>query len=103
MDVYTNVILTLLTIATGILTVRSFFDNKKKDSDKKSKDSGVIEQKLNDIDKRTGEIQKDVKDLREKESSNAILIASVQESTKSAHKRIDRIERDRGVALRKDA
>ena len=103
MEIYISVVLTLLTIATGVLTVKSYYDSKKKDSNKQGKDSGAVEQKLNDIYKRTEEIQKDVRELREKDRATALLALQAQESAKSAHKRIDRIERERSVALRKDA
>lgn len=98
---YTEVILTLLTVVTGILTILTFANSRRKDSNEQSKNIGVIEQKIDNINKRTEAIQTDVKDLREKYSITAQTLMSVQESTKSAHKRIDRV--DRSVAYRKDA
>ena len=93
METYLSVVLTLLTIITGILTIISYSNARKKDSNTESRNSGVMEQKIHDIDKRTETIQRDVKELREKDSTTASLVVAVQESAKSAHKRIDCIER----------
>lgn len=93
MEAYTSVILTLLTIITGILTVVNFTIARGKSSNADGRRSGRIEQKLDDIDKRTELIQNDVKELREKDSSTAQLVVALNESVKSAHKRIDDLER----------
>lgn len=93
MEVYTSVVLTLLTITTGILTVVNFAIARGKNSNDSGRRSGKIEQKLDDIDKRTELIQNDVKELREKDNATAQLIVATHESVKSAHKRIDDLER----------
>ena len=92
MGIYTNVILTLLTVITGILAIISFINGRNKDSNAEGKESGRIEQKIDDIDNRTETIQKDVKELREKDGATAKIAVIAHESAKSAHKRIDRIE-----------
>ena len=93
MEVYTSVILTLLTIITGILTVVNFAIARGKTSNDSGRRSGRIEQKLDDIDKRTELIQNDLKEIRKKDSETAQLVVATHESVKSAHKRIDNLER----------
>jgi outer membrane murein-binding lipoprotein Lpp len=92
MGAYTNVILTLLTIITGVLTILSFINGRNKESTDEGKEIGRIEQKINDIDKRTETIQKDLAELRDKDGATLKMAVIAHESAKSAHKRLDSIE-----------
>lgn len=92
MEMYSNVILTLLTIVTGILAIVGFANGRTKEQSNSGKQIGKIEQKIDDIDERTESIQRDVKELRgELNSANQTAIKAY-ESSKSAHKRIDELE-----------
>ena len=92
MNTYISVILTLLTIITGILTILSFANGRKKESNDSSKQNGIMEQKINDIDKRTELIQKDIQEMRKNEHNTSQLAIEALASSKSAHKRIDALE-----------
>lgn len=103
---YTDVILTLLTIVTGILTIKTFINGRNKDSKEEGKNDGVQAQKINDIDDRTKSIQQDVREIRNSGQKAEILATQALEKAQSAHKRIDtidRIDRARSVAIRKEA
>ena len=99
---YSEVLLTLLTIATGVLTIATFINGRKKDGKEEGKSDGAQAQKLTDIDERTKSIQQDVRELRTQNSTTAILATTALEKAQSAHDRIDRLERDCGVAKRKE-
>lgn len=103
METYISVILTLLTIVTGILTVVTFVNGRKKDSKDEGRSDGAMAQKLDDIDERTKSIQQDVRELRESDRATAMLAAKAEQKAQYAHERINRIDRARSVALRKDA
>lgn len=90
---YISVILTLLTLITGVLAIISFVNGRKKDSNADSKRSGAMEQQINSIAHTAEEIQRDVRELRERDRLTSELAIAVQESVKSAHKRIDGLEK----------
>lgn len=90
---YLSIILTILTILATILTIYTFFINRKKDNANEGKRSGAFEQKVDDIATRTEEIQRDVRELRERDRLTSELAIAIQESVKSAHKRIDGLEK----------
>ena len=92
MGVYTDIILTLLTIVTGVLAILTFFNGRKKDAKNAGEESGVVKQSLDNIDKRTEEMQKDIRELRITESVSAQRSIEALASAKSAHKRLDAIE-----------
>ena len=93
METYISVILTLLTITTGVLTIVSFSNGRKKDSKNDGKEVGIIQQKVDNIDKRTEEMQKDIREFRITESLSAQRSIEALASAKSAHKRIDNVEK----------
>lgn len=92
MDMYIKVILTLLTIITGILTIATFINGRKKDSNADSRQDGIMEQKINNIDDRTDKILKDIQEMRNNEHNTSLLAMEALASAKSAHKRIDALE-----------
>lgn len=49
-------------------------------------------EKIDNIQKCTEEIRQDIKELREDEKTSSLKVATIEESGKSAHKRIDRLE-----------
>lgn len=93
MNTYISVILTLLTIITGILAIISFVNGRKKDSNADSKQSGKTEQKIDDIDKRTESMQKDIQEIRKTEQNTYQLAIESLATAKTAHKRIDALEK----------
>ena len=92
MDAYVSVILTLLTVITGTLTVITFFRNGKKESNNDSEERGKTTEKLDNIEKCTEEIRKDIKELRSNEGSTSLKLAVIEASCKEAHRRLDRLE-----------
>ena len=92
MNIYISVILTLLTIITGVLTIVSFINGRKKESNADSKQNGKTEQKIDDIGSRVELIQKDVQEIRNSEQKIMQLAIEALASAKSAHKRIDALE-----------
>lgn len=96
MEIYTNIILTLLTMITGVLTIVNFANGKNKSSNEDGKQIGKIEQKLCDIDVRTETIEREVKDLSKSFSRSNELSIEARESARQAHKRVDGLERRLG-------
>lgn len=93
MENYLEFILTLLTIVGGLLTIATFLNNRNKDSKHSGEQSGAMGQKLDDITRRLEEIQADVREVRKGEEQTGRELAGVRESAKSAHKRIDYLEK----------
>lgn len=91
MGTYTDIILTLLTIATGVLAILTFFNGRKKDAKNSGEEIGVVKQKVENIDKRTVEMQKDIREFRIAESLSAQRSIEALASAKSAHKRLDEL------------
>ena len=92
MNTYISVILTLLTIITGILTILSFANARKKDSNDDSEQKGAMGQKISNIDTRTLSMEKDIQEIRKTEQNTMQLAIEALASAKSAHKRLDAIE-----------
>lgn len=92
METYTSIILTVLTIITGTLTIITFARNGKKESNVDSKERGRMEEKLDNIEKCAEEIRQEVKELRNNENISSLKIVAIDESCKSAHKRINGLE-----------
>lgn len=90
---YLEVILTLLTIVGGLLTIATFTNNRNKDSKSSGEQTGAMSQKLDDITRRLEEIQADVREVRKGEEQTGKEVIAIRESTKSAHKRIDSLEK----------
>ena len=93
MDMYIKVILTLLTIITGILTIATFINGRKKESNNDSRQNGIMEQKIINIDSRTEAILNDIREMQKNEHNTSLLAMEALASAKSAHKRIDALEK----------
>ena len=93
MENYLEFILTLLTIVTGILAIVTFAIGRNKDSKNSGERLGVMSQKLDDIANRLEGIQADVREVRRGEEQTGKELVTVRESAKSAHKRIDALEK----------
>lgn len=93
MENYLAFILTTLTIATGVLTIATFAIGRNKDSKHSGERLGVMSEKLDHITDNLEEIKLDVKEVRRTEEQTSIELATLRESTKSAHKRIDALEK----------
>jgi septal ring factor EnvC (AmiA/AmiB activator) len=67
--------------------------NKDKDSRNNASQSAVIQTKLENIDQGVRSIQVDIKANERKTNELSVQIARVEESAKSAHKRLDVLEK----------
>jgi 5-bromo-4-chloroindolyl phosphate hydrolysis protein len=86
---YTDVILTILSIATGVLAVVTFFKNNKKDNVKSGEEDGLLKADLTYIKDLLSEIKTETKEINKMLESHSVDIARVEQDVKSAHKRID--------------
>lgn len=89
---YTDVILTILSIIGGLLAIAEFYNFRKKESKDSGEASGALKQKVNDIDIRTIEIARDIREMRNRDNERDMRVTEAHESAKSAHKRIDLLE-----------
>lgn len=86
---FKEILLTALTIATGVLSVQTFFLNRKKDSQKQGETDGELHSDIKYIKDILIELRNETKEINRMISAHSIDIAKAQESLKSAHKRID--------------
>lgn len=90
---YLEFILTILTIVTALLAIATFVSGKKKDGQTSGEQLGSMSQKLDDISKSLEDIQEDVREVRKSEGQTGRELSAVRESARSAHKRIDTLEK----------
>jgi 5-bromo-4-chloroindolyl phosphate hydrolysis protein len=86
---YTDIILTILSIATGFLAIATFFKNAKKDNVKSGEDDGLLKADLAYIKTLLSEIKTDTKEINKMLETHSVDIARIEQDLKSAHKRID--------------
>lgn len=86
---YTDIILTILSVATGVLAIVTFFKNGKKDNVKSGEEEGLLKADLTYIKDLLSEIKTETKEINKMLESHSVDIARVEQDVKSAHKRID--------------
>lgn len=86
----------LFTILGGIIAYATFYMNNKRNNKLETKEDTAtltrLETMLQMISKNTDDIRLDIKDFNNSMSKLSERVTKVEESTKSAHKRIDTIE-----------
>lgn len=92
MDLMSAVIGIIGTLLGGVLSYAAFFRNSKQDSEKEGKEAGTILTEIGYIKANTEEIKSEQKEQRKTNVELVSRLAAVESSTKSAHKRIDRLE-----------
>ena len=92
MDYFSAIIGVLGTVLGGILSYAAFFRNSKKDSESEGKEAGTILTELGYIKGGIDDLKSENREQRKTNTEIISRLAAVESSTKSAHKRIDRIE-----------
>lgn len=90
---YLEFITTVLTIILGVLTILTFFNNRKKDSNSDSEKIGAMGVSIDTIRATTEEIKIKVEKMADDSNKSDRDIAEIRSSLASAHKRIDRLEK----------
>ena len=85
----TDIMLTVLTIFTGVLAIVTFFNNRKKDNHTDGEADGKLQSDLNYIKATLQEIKSNTHEISKQLDNHSIAIAEAKQSLKSAHKRID--------------
>jgi hypothetical protein len=83
----------ICTMFGGLIGFLSFNRSRDKDVKTDASQSAVIQTKLENIDQGVRSIQVDIKANERKTNELSVLIARVDESAKSAHKRLDVLEK----------
>lgn len=92
MDVFNAIIGIIGTILGGILSYAAFRSSSKKDNKNEGKEAGTILTEIGYIKANTEEIKTEQKEQRRTNVELVSRLAAVESSTKSAHKRLDRLE-----------
>ena len=90
---YASIILTLLTITTGVLTVASFYNGRRKDSRKDGEREATIRSDLQYIKDVLLDVRRETKEINLLVENHSQRIAHIEEQVKSAFVRIDHIEK----------
>lgn len=91
--VYLEIILTLLTLATGTTTILTFIGNRQKDVKRDGTSAGQIQSDLIYIKNILVDLKSEFKDIKNVVDVHSERLARMEESLKQAHKRIDEVER----------
>lgn len=89
---YTDVILTALTISTGLLTIATFIRNRDKDTKKDGMNDATLHSDIQYIKSLMIDVRAEIKNATNSIEAHSREISRLAESVKSAHKRIDGIE-----------
>lgn len=102
-NIYINVLLTILTVATGITTLLSFANVKRESNKTDDEKRGELQSDIKYIKSVVEDVRQGTKEINRLLDSHNERIARVEESCKQAHKRIsehdkkfERIEESRG-------
>lgn len=86
--------MTLISVTVAIFT---FYFNRKKESGDDGAFKGSLKTDIEYIKKGVDELKSDNKDIKEEVDDLKERIVRVEDSTKSAHHRLDTIDRNRGI------
>lgn len=86
---YTEIILTMLTITTGVLTVATFILNRGRATKQSGEAAGALQSDIKYIKDILLDVRNETKEINKLLENHSIEIARAQESIKSAHKRLD--------------
>lgn len=90
---YTSFILTTLTIITGVLTVVSFYNGRKKDTKKDGEREATLRSDLQYIKDVLLDVRRETKEINQSIDNHSQRLAQIEEQVKSAYIRIDHLEK----------
>ena len=90
---YTGIILTLLTITTGMLTIITFFDRRKKENISDGEKDGSLRADLSYIKSVLLDVRSETKEINKLLEDHSQRLARCEERIKSAFVRIEQIEK----------
>lgn len=89
---YTDLILTALTIVTGILAVVNFFNGRKKDNKKDGEREATLRSDLQYIKEVLIDVRRETKEINQLLDKHGERLTKVEEKVKTAFERIEHIE-----------
>lgn len=89
---YTDIILTALTIATGVLAVANFFNGRKKDNRQDGEREATLRSDLQYIKDVLIDVRRETKEINQLLDKHSERLTKVEEKIKSAFERLDHIE-----------
>ena len=90
---YTNIILTMLTIVTGVLAVVNFFNGRKKENKQDGEREATLRSDLQYIKEVLIDVRRETKEINQLLDKHAERLTQVEEKVKSAFERIEHIEK----------
>lgn len=89
---YSNLILTLLTIVTGVLAVVNFFNGRKKDNRQDGEKEATLRSDLQYIKEVLIDVRRETKEINQLLDKHSERLTKAEEKIKSAFERIEHIE-----------
>lgn len=89
---YTDLILTALTIVTGVLAVVNFFNGRKKDNKQEGEREGTLRSDLQYIKEVLIDVRRETKEINQLLDNHSERLTKVEEKVKTAFEQIERIE-----------
>lgn len=89
---YSNVILTLLTIVTGVLAVVNFFNGRKKDNKHDGEREATLRSDLQYIKEVLIDVRRETKEINQLLDKHGERLTKVEEKMKNAVERIEHLE-----------
>lgn len=89
---YSNIILTLLTIVTGVLAVVNFFNGRKKENKQDGEREATLRSDLQYIKEVLIDVRRETKEINQLLDKHSERLTKVEEKLKNAFERIDHIE-----------
>lgn len=89
---YSNIILTLLTIVTGVLAVVNFFNGRKKENKQDGATEATLRSDLQYIKDVLIDVRRETKEINQLLDKHSERLTKVEEKLKNAFERIDHIE-----------
>jgi len=89
---YSNIILTLLTIVTGVLAIVNFFNGRKKDNRRDGEREATLRSDLQYIKDVLIDVRRETKEINQLLDKHGERLTKAEEKIKSAFERIEHIE-----------
>lgn len=89
---YTDLILTALTIVTGVLAIVNFFNGRRKDNRKDGEREATLRSDLQYIKEVLIDVRRETKEINQLLDKHGERLTKVEEKVKSAFERIEHIE-----------
>jgi peptidoglycan hydrolase CwlO-like protein len=89
---YTDIILTALTIVTGVLAIVNFFNGRKKDNKQDGEREATLRSDLQYIKEVLIDVRRETKEINQLLDKHGERLTKVEEKVKSAFERIEHIE-----------